>query len=77
MISGREAIREFWSDLIQSVNAKSATLTSDDVMTAGEGAVEIRARNAQYRSSWRCSCPIGSEVRGVLAAGGWQVEVAR
>ncbi|MBV8897622.1 MAG: nuclear transport factor 2 family protein [Acidobacteriaceae bacterium] len=41
MISGREAIKEFWSNLIQSVNAKSAVLESVDVMPAGDGAVEI------------------------------------
>ena len=41
MISGRKAIREFWAGLISSVNAKSALLTSLDVMPAGEGVVEI------------------------------------
>lgn len=41
MISGRKAIREFWAGLISSVNAKSAVLTSLDVMPAGEGVVEI------------------------------------
>ena len=41
MISGRAAIKEFWSNLIQSVNAKSAVLESVDVMPAGDGAVEI------------------------------------
>jgi len=41
MISGREPIKKFWSDLIQSVNAKSAVLSSVDVMPAGEGVVEI------------------------------------
>jgi ketosteroid isomerase-like protein len=41
MISGREAIKKFWSDLVQSVNAKSAVLASDDVMAAGDGVVEI------------------------------------
>ncbi len=41
MISGREAIKGFWSDLIRSVNAKSAALASVDVMPAGDGAVEI------------------------------------
>jgi ketosteroid isomerase-like protein len=41
MISGRKAIKEFWAGLIASVNAKSAVLTSVDVMPAGEGAVEI------------------------------------
>ncbi|MGI8958962.1 MAG: YybH family protein [Bryobacteraceae bacterium] len=41
MISGRKAIKEFWSNLIQSVNAKSAVLASVDVMRAGDGAIEI------------------------------------
>lgn len=41
MISGRPAIKEFWSNLIQSVNAISALLTSVDVMPAGDGIVEI------------------------------------
>ena len=41
MISGREAIKRFWADLIQSANAKSAVLTSVDVMPSGDGVVEI------------------------------------
>lgn len=41
MIAGRESIKKFWSDMIQSANAKSAVLTSLDVMPAGEGVVEI------------------------------------
>jgi ketosteroid isomerase-like protein len=41
MISGRDAIGKFWSDLVQSANAKSAVLTSVDVIQAGEGVVEI------------------------------------
>lgn len=41
MISGRKAIKEFWAGLVASVNAKSAVLTSVDVMPAGDGAVEI------------------------------------
>jgi ketosteroid isomerase-like protein len=41
MISGRDAIKKFWSDLIQSVNAKSAVLASVDVIPAGDGLVEI------------------------------------
>jgi ketosteroid isomerase-like protein len=41
LISGRTAIKEFWSNLIQAVNAKSAVLTSVDVMPSGDGAVEI------------------------------------
>src|SRR3954454_18687918 len=45
IMSGRKAIKEFWSNLIQSVNAKSAVLTSIDVMPAGDGAVEIGLAN--------------------------------
>lgn len=41
MISGREAIKEFWSNLVQSANAKSAVLTSIDVTPTGDGAVEV------------------------------------
>ena len=41
MVSGREAIKKFWSDLVQSVNAKSAVLASVDVILTGDGLVEI------------------------------------
>jgi ketosteroid isomerase-like protein len=41
MISSREAIQRFWTDLVQSASATSAILTSVDVMPAGDGAVEI------------------------------------
>ena len=41
MVSGRPAIKKFWSDLIQAVNAKSAVLTSMNVMPSGDGVVEI------------------------------------
>jgi ketosteroid isomerase-like protein len=41
MISGRQAIIDFWSDLVQSVNATDAVLTSVDVILAGDGVVEI------------------------------------
>jgi ketosteroid isomerase-like protein len=41
MISGREAIKKFWSDLVVSANAKSAVLASVEVMPAGDGVVEI------------------------------------
>jgi ketosteroid isomerase-like protein len=41
MISGLPAIKQFWSDMIQSANAKSAVLTSIDVMQSGDGIVEI------------------------------------
>lgn len=41
MISGRPAIKEFWSNLVTGANAKSAVLSSVDVMPAGDGVVEI------------------------------------
>jgi ketosteroid isomerase-like protein len=41
IIAGREAIKQFWSDLITSTNAKSALLTSVDVLAAGDGVIEI------------------------------------
>ena len=41
MISGREGIRKFWSDLVTSVNATSCVLVSVDTMPAGDGVVEI------------------------------------
>ena len=41
MISGRKAIKEFWSSLIQSANAKSAALATVDVTLAGDGVIEV------------------------------------
>jgi len=41
MISGRPAIKEFWSNFIHAVNAKSAVLTSVDAIASGDGVVEI------------------------------------
>lgn len=41
MISGRKDIKQFWSNLVQSANAKSAVVESVDVILAGDGAIEI------------------------------------
>ncbi len=41
MIAGREAIKAFWGNVIESLNATSAELASVDVMPAGDGVVEI------------------------------------
>jgi len=41
MISGREGIKKFWSDLIQAMDPKSAVLESLGVIPTGEGALEI------------------------------------
>ncbi len=41
IISGRNDIKKFWRNLIESVNARSAVLTSVEVIPAGDGIVEI------------------------------------
>lgn len=41
MISGRVAIKKFWSDMVTAANATSAVLASVDVVEGGDGAVEI------------------------------------
>ena len=41
MIAGRQAIKDFWSNLIESMNATTAALTSVEVMPSGDGIVEI------------------------------------
>lgn len=41
MVSGRAAIKEFWSGLIQAADARSAMLSTLDAMPAGDGLVEI------------------------------------
>jgi ketosteroid isomerase-like protein len=41
MIAGREAIKGFWTNMVTGANAKSAVLTSVEVIPIGDGAVEI------------------------------------
>jgi len=41
MISGRKEIKNFWSNLIQSVNAQSAALESVDIIQVGDDMIEI------------------------------------
>ena len=41
MISGREAIKTFWGNAIESLNAASVVLESVEEMPAGDGVVEI------------------------------------
>ncbi len=41
MVSGRDAIRNFWVGVIESMNVTAATLESVDVMPSGDGVVEI------------------------------------
>jgi ketosteroid isomerase-like protein len=48
MISGREAIRKFWSDLVTTTNAVSAVLSSVEVNPAGDGIVEIGSAKVTF-----------------------------
>lgn len=41
LVSGQEAIKGFWFDMVRAVNGKAAVLESVDVMPAGDGLVEI------------------------------------
>lgn len=41
MVSGRSAIKAFWGNAIESLNATSAVLESVEVLAAGDGMVEI------------------------------------
>jgi len=41
MISGRPAIKKFWADMVHGAYAVAAELSSVDVMSAGDGVVEI------------------------------------
>ncbi len=41
LISGRDAIKNFWSNMIVSANATSAVLESVDVIPAGDDILEI------------------------------------
>ena len=41
MISGRDAIRDFWRNVVEYGNMKSAVLSTVDAMRSGDGIVEI------------------------------------
>jgi ketosteroid isomerase-like protein len=41
MVLGRAAIKQFWSGVIEAVDAKTAELTSIEVIPTGEGIIEI------------------------------------
>lgn len=41
MISGRQAIKNFWSNLVVSANALSAVLSTIEIIPASDGAVEV------------------------------------
>ncbi len=72
MISGTQAIKRFWSEMIQSTNAKSAVLTSVDVMPAGDGVVEIGRAALTVEPAGQAAAEI--EVKYVVY---WQKEEGR
>ncbi len=72
MLSGRTAIKEFWSGMILSANAKSAVLTSVDVMQAGSDIVEIGAATLTVEPEGQGSAQI--EVKYVVY---WRQEDSR
>jgi hypothetical protein len=54
-----KAIKNFWTNLVQSANAKSLVLSSVDIVPAGDGVVEIGRellrwnRRAKPPRKWR------------------------
>jgi len=74
MISGREGIKEFWSDLIRSINATSAVLTSIDVLPAGDGFIEIgrAALSLQANGTASASISVKYVVHWLKEDGRWK-----
>jgi ketosteroid isomerase-like protein len=56
MISGREAIKKFWSDLITSSDATSAPLDSVEVTPTGDGIVEIGHATIAFKAAPTIDC---------------------
>jgi ketosteroid isomerase-like protein len=72
LVSGRPAIKDFWSSQIQAVSAKSAMLTSVDVMQSGDGIVEIGRTRLSMESEGQTATQM--EVKYVVY---WRQEDAR
>lgn len=77
MISGKEEIKNFWSNLITSVNAKSAVLESIDVIQVGNDAIEIGRATLDVAPAGQS--PTQMEVKYVVhwkqEAGSWKWNV--
>ena len=69
MISGREAIKKFWTDLVTSAHAKSAVLESVEVIPAGDGVVEIGKATLTVEPPGQA--PASMEVKYVVY---WRIE---
>ena len=64
LISGREAIKKFWKDWINSANPKSAVLTSVDVIPSSDGAIEIGRAKLTYEPEGQS--PVQAEIKYVV-----------
>lgn len=64
MISGREAIKQFWASLIDAQNATYAVLSSIDVMPAADGVVEIGEATLTFEAPGQP--PVQVEVKYVV-----------
>ena len=72
LISGRQPIKGFFSNLIESANAKSAVLECIDIMPAGDGAVEIGRATLSVKTEGKAATDI--EVKYVVY---WRQEDGR
>ena len=72
MVSGREGIKQFWRNLIESVNARSAVLSSVEVIPTGDGIVEIGRADLTVEPEGQA--PATMEVKYVVY---WQREDGR
>ena len=71
MVKGRDAIREFWSMLIEKANGKSVILESVEVIPSGEGVLEIGKAHLTIGVEGRDVC---SELKYVVY---WREEEGR
>jgi ketosteroid isomerase-like protein len=79
MIAGREAIKQFWSDAIRSLNATAAVLASVDVMPAGDGMVEIGAATLTVQPPGQAAAQVEAKYvvywREEAGAWKWHVDI--
>lgn len=73
VISGRAAIKKFWSELIEGANATSAVLTSVELFPEGNGLVEIGRATLTVQPAGQAT-PAEMEVKYVVY---WRQEAGR
>ena len=77
MIAGREAIKAFWGNVIESLNATSAALDVGGCDAGRRWLVEIGERDSDGRAAGTARGADGREIRRLLAPGRRPLEVAR